>query len=44
MVADSEEPEQPRERVDREHLAATQLAPDSRKAVGGGARLGRDAM
>src|SRR5215212_9330666 len=39
MVAGTEEPEQPRERVEGEDVAATQRAPDVRQLVGGLDRL-----
>jgi len=40
VVAGTEESEQARDRVDGEHLSATQAAPDPREALGGRCRLG----
>jgi hypothetical protein len=44
VVAGTKESEQARDRVDREHLSATQPAPDLREALGGRGRLGAEAM
>jgi hypothetical protein len=44
VVAGTQEAEQARDRVNREHLPATQPAPDPREALSGRVVWGREAM